>query len=361
MVFRVLPPIILVFLFLYVLLFSRFDVELSPRRGGVEQHPAGDADLPISLWNRLDIIVHDVERKSSIAVSGGIFLYKQQARILVRLLRRYIDLRIRSSADSRDRFFPTGNRDSLPVGKNPRSADSPVDGPSFTVCETGFGAGHSSALWLSQDPRVVVVSFDYFHQPHQLAALDFLKQEFPGRLRTVPGDTCQTVREYRGRCDFLHASSFCESDAVELVQTVQDPNNTCAAVPGGFRELAPAVLSATAMNTLDNAVYFGGTGQFATLQKRGCLQRVRCFEGEPVKVQRNFVFAVNGTLAAQLFCVATTKRCTEPSGIVSANAALTSLCFRPKQIFEIVSGIARELDRGLESEFPALREHIVAT
>lgn len=43
----------------------------------------------------------------------------------------------------------------------------------FTVCETGFAAGHSAALWLSSHPSVDVVSFDMFDRPYQQKCTHF--------------------------------------------------------------------------------------------------------------------------------------------------------------------------------------------
>merc|ERR1712087_257170 len=107
----------------------------------------------------------------------------------------------------------------------------------FRVCETGFGSGHSAILWLSADANVEVVSFDLFKIPHQEATLKAVNAMFPGRLETVRGDSCEMVGQYTGHCDFVHASSYCELDAVYLTQNANGMSggNAEDSVSGGAK------------------------------------------------------------------------------------------------------------------------------
>jgi hypothetical protein len=81
--------------------------------------------------------------------------------------------------------------------------------PLHTVCETGFGAGHSALLFLLAAPAARVHSFDRGDAPHALPAHDWLDARFPGRLALYvgedaapalprlreawPGDACQLM------------------------------------------------------------------------------------------------------------------------------------------------------------------------
>ena len=114
------------------------------------------------------------------SVSGGVFLYPRQALLLVYLIQREIASRTIDSANLEP----------------------------FRICETGFGSGHSAALFLSSAPNVEVVSFDKFDRPYQSASFHALRGVFGSdRLIRVIGNSCQTVPAYTGRCDFLHGSS----------------------------------------------------------------------------------------------------------------------------------------------------------
>lgn len=61
------------------------------------------------------------------------------------------------------------------------------------ICELGFNAGHSSALWLLADPDNIVTSFDIFMHDYAPVAQRFLGSRFPGRQALVAGDSLATV------------------------------------------------------------------------------------------------------------------------------------------------------------------------
>ncbi|EKX54055.1 hypothetical protein GUITHDRAFT_132469 [Guillardia theta CCMP2712] len=65
-----------------------------------------------------------------------------------------------------------------------------------TVCETGFGAGHSAVTWLSGHGDLRVVSFDLAKLKGQEVGERFLGSRFPGRLEVVHGDSSWTVPEF---------------------------------------------------------------------------------------------------------------------------------------------------------------------
>mmetsp|Transcript_3257 Transcript_3257/g.6820 ORF Transcript_3257/g.6820 Transcript_3257/m.6820 type:complete len:369 (-) Transcript_3257:373-1479(-) len=71
-----------------------------------------------------------------------------------------------------------------------RTAASPLI---RTVCEVGFNAGHSTAVWLLANPTLVVHSFDLISTPFAQACLTHLQARFPGRLISHRGDSTRTV------------------------------------------------------------------------------------------------------------------------------------------------------------------------
>lgn len=57
-----------------------------------------------------------------------------------------------------------------------------------TVCEVGFNAGYSTAVWLSANPLLKVISFDL---PNMLgkygpSCAEYLRSKHPGRLEVCP-------------------------------------------------------------------------------------------------------------------------------------------------------------------------------
>ena len=115
-------------------------------------------------------------------VSGGLFLYPRQTILLTYLVQREIASR---------------------AAKNTASENLEP----FRICETGFGSGHSAALFLSSAPNVEVVSFDKYDRPYQSASFSALQGYFGHRLTRVVGDSCDTVKTYKKGCHFLHGSS----------------------------------------------------------------------------------------------------------------------------------------------------------
>ena len=115
-------------------------------------------------------------------VSGGIFLYPRQTMLLTYLVQR--EVASRSSING--------------ASGKPKP---------FRICETGFGSGHSSALFLSAAPNVEVVTFDRFDRPYQTATFTALRSLYGQRITRVIGDSCAAVKRYNKECHFLHGSS----------------------------------------------------------------------------------------------------------------------------------------------------------
>lgn len=252
----------------------------------------------LQTWKAID---EEVAKHPKTRVSGGIFLYPRQTALIKALVE----------------FIAQGIH----------APDRPL-----TVCETGFGAGHSSALFLDTAQgfhpngrsSITLHAFDKFDRPYQLPALTIVQQHYPGHnafhytgdsCRTVPRalnpvDTTTTEGEgalYSGaRCDILHASSLCPTDNIDLVE-----NSPCG-----------VLLTTTAMDSLtDNVVYFGPKGQWTRLRERGCIRDITCFREEKRKLDRTFVFSKNGAVIDHRFCFAiTTGKCQKQKGAKKANA-----------------------------------------
>ena len=258
-------------------------------------------DMLIESWNMIENITALYPGSE---VSGGIFLYPRQAIVLSYLLQKEITSQVRRM-DKKD---------------------------PFRVCETGFGSGHSAALFLSASPEVEVVrstcymllslesasdisapfqvSFDLFNRPYQHASATAINSYFNNRLKQVIGNSCDKLKLYSSRCDFLHGSSLCETDNIDLIH---------GSGPG-------VTLTSTAMNSLgDSSVYFGKRpkwaakqhgsedAQWATLRNQGCIKNITCFEEESRTLNSNLRLARGKEqTVSHKFCIAiNTGKCSK--------------------------------------------------
>lgn len=79
-----------------------------------------------------------------------------------------------------------------------------------TVCETGFGAGHSALLFLTAlPPGSRVHTFDHGLSKFTIPAHDVLDEAHPNALLLYLGDSAVTVHQLpdyfpEARCDFVH-------------------------------------------------------------------------------------------------------------------------------------------------------------
>ena len=78
------------------------------------------------------------------------------------------------------------------------------------ACETGFNCGHSSALFLEQDPRLHVVSFDKFKWEWSRPGSEAMGRKYGARSQQVPGDSLTAVPGHwlgpstPPQCDLIH-------------------------------------------------------------------------------------------------------------------------------------------------------------
>lgn len=289
---------------------------------------ACDADTKLSTnvtktWSTIDDVL--AKNYSNDRVSGGIFLYPRQASLLTTLVQTIVSRLDRE----------------------------------VTLCETGFGSGHSLALFahaVAESPHPLrILSFDKFDRKYQLPIWKQLNQTYPftqHHLDYVAGDSCRTVPALLSgrhlgspassdissisiehpsspiKCDILHGSSLCRTDNIDLVEHA----------PCG------ALLTSTAMGSLnDHAVYFGPKAQWRKLRDRGCITPPICFQEDTLQLNRTFVFAQEGSAHAHQFCIAmTTGTCRPPtttSTRMNQNTGTEALCSKDSttDLYDVVS------------------------
>ena len=79
------------------------------------------------------------------------------------------------------------------------------------VCEVGFNAGHSTLLWLMQDPRVRVRAFDlgvHWYSPHVTGFFDAAFDA--GRVEVVFGDSQETLPAFAAAFNSSSPPEFCD-------------------------------------------------------------------------------------------------------------------------------------------------------
>jgi hypothetical protein len=71
-----------------------------------------------------------------------------------------------------------------------------------TVCELGFNQGFSAIMWLASNPSLRVYSFDLMRYSGSYAALEFVQNNFPGRLTLIRGDSKHSIADFAStHCD----------------------------------------------------------------------------------------------------------------------------------------------------------------
>jgi len=77
-----------------------------------------------------------------------------------------------------------------------------------TICEVGFNAGHSAALFLNANPQAKVIAFDIGQFPYTVGNLALMKDLFGDRFEYVLGPSETAVPEFHKRrpdvkCDII--------------------------------------------------------------------------------------------------------------------------------------------------------------
>ena len=120
--------------------------------------------LSHSLEQRWAVHENQTKKYPGTRVSGGIFLYPRQVAFLSAMVRMLSETILRNE-----------NRPA-------------------TICETGFGAGHSAAMFLEAAENITLHLFDKFDRPYQLPIAQDLQKAYPNsRIDIYAGDSCKTV------------------------------------------------------------------------------------------------------------------------------------------------------------------------
>jgi hypothetical protein len=213
------------------------------------------------LWMQIDSIV---AQHPNLPVSGGVFLCPRHTAMLT-LITKALD----------------------------RKTKRPLQ-----ICETGFGGGHSMALFLDAAPTAEFYSFETYERRYQNRVWKLLLNHTDSRKKRFIGDSCLSVPAKFPdlQCDLLHGSSLCQTDSIDIVE-----NSPCG-----------VVLTAAAMHELEDDLYFGEHGQWRQLRDRGCIEEVACFTDEEMQLDREFIFRKQGETITLKFCFAvTTGKCSK--------------------------------------------------
>lgn len=254
--------------------FKQSAIRANLRAVGTKEHnnPCGNFTKAPGIERDWDWIGNTLQTKyPKDHISEGIFLYDRQAVVLGQLVRHISDLIDRK----------------------------------ITICETGFGSGHSLSLFLnSVGQNAHLISFDKFERPHQLPIWEHLNETYSQnhRLEYVVGDPCQTIPQYLSsskgdpgkiQCDVLYGSGSCPSDNIELVK-----NSPCG-----------AVLTSKAVPKDNKSVYFGPKRQWTILRDRGCITNPICFKEDTLDAEKGRAVVKKNK---SIFCLAiTTGKCQE--------------------------------------------------
>lgn len=82
------------------------------------------------------------------------------------------------------------------VARAAAMSPSSFRGGSPVICEIGFGAGHSSVLWLRSHATAQLRIFDLLALPYSRAARSLVEAAWPGRVRFYEGDSTVAVAAY---------------------------------------------------------------------------------------------------------------------------------------------------------------------
>jgi len=121
-----------------------------------------------------------------------------------------------------------------------------------TVCEVGFNAGHSVAVWLQANEKSYVYNFDFVEIPYQAATIDYLKGRFGSRFELIQGDSTVVVPKWADehpnvKCDLIsidggHSEAVAYADMknfaklahVDTLVVLDDICRNCLGKAGGW-------------------------------------------------------------------------------------------------------------------------------
>ncbi len=115
-----------------------------------------------------------------------------------------------------------------------------------TICETGFNAGHSAAIFMVANPQAKVISFDLGQFGYTMTNLKLMKELFGDRFEYILGDSRQTIPEMIAsrpdvKCDVFSIDGGHDAETVyhDIVNFRQMANcrNWVLADDAGFQQV----------------------------------------------------------------------------------------------------------------------------
>lgn len=159
-----------------------------------------------------------------------------------------------------------------------------------TICETGFGAGHSAMLFLLANPDAEVYSFGLGNEPYSNTSEKFLHRKFGDRFTLTRGDSTKSLPS------FMHKHPGVRCDLV-LVDGAYDKATVHSDIQN-FRQIA---------NSMNQVLFVMDTPCPAKwCMGRGAAFRQAIKKQEIVPVSRLKVSELHGLSSAWFTAVATT-------------------------------------------------------
>jgi len=83
------------------------------------------------------------------------------------------------------------------------------------ICEIGFNAGHSTALYLKAAPNATIYNFDYYTIKYSPGALAYIKNIFGNRFNDIKGNSHKTIKEFTLKIKQQNPNFVCDLISVD--------------------------------------------------------------------------------------------------------------------------------------------------
>lgn len=133
------------------------------------------------------------------------------------------------------------------------------------ICEVGFNAGHSAAVFLNANPEAVLHAFDIGQFPYTRGNSDLMKELFGERFDFILGPSETTVNEFKRQNPDVHCDVISIDGDHSTEGTLADLRN--------FRELA----SCRNWVLMDDAGWNSTNTAWQRAKDEGIITQVECF------------------------------------------------------------------------------------
>jgi len=133
------------------------------------------------------------------------------------------------------------------------------------ICEVGFNAGHSAAVFLNANPDATMYSFDIGQFPYTISNAGLMKQLFADRFEYIPGSSQTSVPEFHS----LNPGVKCDVFSVDGDHSTE----------GTFADLANFRSMASCRNwvLMDDAGWNSTNSAWQRAKDEGIITQVECF------------------------------------------------------------------------------------